>query len=45
MIALIIWSAIVTSFATTTHTYQKCKDKECKVVVQEIGYKIEEVVK
>lgn len=41
MFILILWSAIVTSLATQTHTYQKCKDKECVVKVEEIGYSIQ----
>jgi hypothetical protein len=41
MVILLIWSAIVTTLTNQTLTYQKCKDKECVVVVKDIGYSIE----
>ena len=40
-IAVIIWASIVSGLTITTNTYQKCKNKECRVIIKEIGYEIE----
>lgn len=41
MIILVLWTAIVSGLVNETHTYQKCKNKECIVVVKDVGYSIE----
>ena len=41
MVILLIWSALVTTLTSQTATYQKCKNKECVVVIKDIGYSIE----
>ena len=41
MVVILIWSALVTTLTNQTATYQKCKDKECIVVIKDIGYSIE----
>lgn len=39
-IAVIMWASIVSGLTIITNTYQKCKNKECSVVIKEIGYEI-----
>lgn len=41
MIILILWTAIVSGLVNETHTYNKCKNNDCIVVIKNIGYSIE----
>jgi hypothetical protein len=41
MFILLIWASIVTKLTNDTAIYQKCKNNDCRVVVKEVGYKIE----